>query len=250
MTALVHWLGYSEIVICLAALCFLVVKRQWKDYWALGSFLAVRFVSDVTLAVIHILHRPGRTTYYHAYFYAYWTAFAIESVLVLFIVYGVFRLTMEPLKGLQRLGTVLFSVVAGISVVVAIGSAFAPHMNGVDYLVDAISQLQRSQSVLTLGMLLFVFLAMRPAGISGGSKIFGVSLGLGVLAFTDLAQSAWLSLHRQMGMAYTLIDAVVICAILVMWTAYFALPEPDRREIDVRSPLLRWNRVCLARYRM
>ena len=245
------WLGYSEIVICLAALCILVVKRQWKNYWALGSFLAVRFASDVSLTVInHFLNRVDRITAYRAYFYVYWTAFAIESVLALFIVYGIFRLTMEPLKGLQRLGTILFCVVAGISVALAMGSAFGPHMNGMRYLMAAVSHLQRTQSMLTLGMLLFVFLAMRPTGISGGSKIFGVGLGMGVLAISDLVRSGF-AFRPHMGyLMVNLINSVVICAILLLWTAYFALPEPERLEIDDRSRLLRWNGACLARYRM
>jgi uncharacterized membrane protein len=105
-----------------------------------------------------------------AYFYVYWAAYAIESVLALFIVYGIFRLSMQPLKGLQRFGTMLFCVVAGISVVLAVG--------------------------------------------------------------------------------YSVINGVVICAILVLWTAYFSLPEPERREIDVSSPLRRWNRICLGWYGM
>ena len=170
-------------------------------------------------------------------------------MLALFIVYGIFRLSMQPLKGLQRFGTMLFCVVAGISVVLAVGSAFAPY-SGTRYLVAAISQLQRNQSLLTLGMLLFVFLAMRPVGISRGSKIFGVGLGMGMLAMNDLVQSAWLAFRPNMHTAYSVINGVVICAILVLWTAYFALPEPERREIDVSSPLRRWNRICLGWYGM
>jgi len=46
---------------------------------------------------------------------------------------------------------------------------------------------------------------------------------------------------------YNRINGVVICVILLLWTAYLALPEPKRREIDARSPLLRWNRMFLSR---
>jgi hypothetical protein len=243
------WLGYTEVVICLAALCFLVVKGQWRDYWAMGSFLAVRVVANTTLTLLsHFVEQRTMRTAYQVYFFVYWVAFAIESVLTLFIVYGVFRLTMQPLKGLQRVGTILFSVVAGISVVVAAGLAFGPHMNGLRYLMTAISQLERTQSILTLCMLLFVFLVMRPAGISGGSKIFGVSLGLGILAINDLVAAGWLAYNPHMATLYNLINGVVICAILVLWTAYFALPEPRRREVVADSLLSRWNKMCLARY--
>jgi hypothetical protein len=41
---------------------------------------------------------------------------------------------------------------------------------------------------------------------------------------------------------------VVICVILVTWTAYFALPEPKRRIIvlPTTSPFLRWNQISQA----
>jgi hypothetical protein len=47
-------------------------------------------------------------------------------VLALLIVYSVFKLAMEPLKGLQTLGMLVFKWAAGISVAVALGSAFTP----------------------------------------------------------------------------------------------------------------------------
>jgi hypothetical protein len=248
---IVSLLGYAEIIVCMDALCVLVARKQWKDYWALGSFLAVRLVANVSLYVIHYsIHGLGRHTGYQAYFYVYWMAYAIQSVLAMFIVYGIFRLTLAPLKGLLKFGTVLFCVIVGLSALLALGSTFAPHVTGVRYLIGGISQLERSQSLLTLCMLAFVFVVMRSAGISVGSKIFGVGLGMGVLAMNDLVQSAWLTFDPDMGRAYTLINCVVICAIPVLWTAYFALPEPERGEIDAHSPLMRWNIACLTLYGM
>ena len=241
-------MGYIEIVICVVALCFITVKGQWRDYWAMGSFLAVRAVADSSLILLwHSSYRQGNHTAYPAYFYIYWTTFAIESLLALSIVYSIYRLTMKPLKGLQRFGSIVFCVVAGITVVATMGWAFTSYSMGPRFFIAATLHLQRNQSLLTLCMLLVVFCAMRPAGISGGSKIFGVGLGMGVLALCDLVRTWWLSIHLNMHMYFYVINGVVICAILLLWTAYFALPEPERREIDVRSPLLRWNRMLLNR---
>ena len=250
--SLMNYMGYLEIAICLAALCFLTVKRQWRDYWATGSFLAVRAVADSILTLLwHSIygqdHHKNHHTAYLAYFYIYWTTFAIESLLALSIVYSIYRLTMKPLKGLQRFGSIFFCVVAGITVVATVGWTFASYSMGPRFFIAATSYLQRNQSLLTLCMLLVVFCAMRPTGISGGSKIFGVGLGLGVLAACDLVRTWWLAAHLNMYRTYSAINGVVICAILLLWTAYFALPEPERREIDVRSPLLRWNRMLLNR---
>ena len=246
--SLLHALGYTELLLCVVALCVLVAKKQWSDYAALGLFLAVRISSDVILTGVHSASGPLIEVHlaYHIYFYTYWISSALESVLTLLIVYSVFRLAMEPLKGLQTLGMLVFKWAAGISVAVALGSAVTPHMT--TYLMDAISQLQRTQSILTLCLLLFVCFAIRPMGLSYSSRIFGVSLGLGMMATNDLVHSAWLGLNPNMGGAYNLINGVVICTILATWTAYFALPEPKRRMIvlPTTSPYLRWNQISQA----
>jgi hypothetical protein len=182
---------------------------------------------------------------YVLYFYVYWISFAVESVLALIVVYSVFRLAMAPLKGLQQLGMLVFRWAASISVVVALGSAFAPEMTSTKYLIAAISQLQRTQSVLTLCLLVFVCFAILPMGLNYGSRIFGVSLGLGMLATNDLVQSAWLTLNPGMHTARNLVNGVAICVVLATWAAYFALPEPKRRLIvlPTTSPFLRWNQI-------
>jgi hypothetical protein len=82
-------------------------------------------------------------------------------------------------------------------------------------------------------------------GLNYGSRIFGVSLGLGIMATNDLVQSAWLVFNPKSHTTYNLISGVVICLVLAIWTAYFALPEPKRRMIvlPTTSPFLRWNQI-------
>jgi hypothetical protein len=240
-----------EVGLCLAALCAITGRRQWTEYRALGAFLSVRAASStVLIAIIRIahLHLLGVHTAYHIYFYSYWISFAAESVLALLVVYGIFHLAMAPLQGLQQLGMMVFRWAASISVVVALGSAYAPEMTGIKYLIAAISQLQRTQSILTLCLLVFVCFAVRPMGIRYSSRVFGVSLGLGVIATNDLVQSAWLVIKPQMHSLCDLINGVVICVVLSVWTAYLALPEQRNRIIvlPTTSPFLRWNQISQA----
>jgi hypothetical protein len=200
------------------------------------------------MALIHSTQTLGVRTAYHLYFYIYWISFAVESILALLVVYGIFRLAMAPLKGLQQLGMMVFRWAASISIVVALGSAFGPGMTGTKYLIAAVSQLQRTESILTLCLLVFVCFAIRPMGMNYGSRIFGVSLGLGVMATNDLVQSALLALNPNLHTTYNLIRGVIICATLAIWTVYFALPEPKRRIIvlPTTSPFLRWNQISQA----
>jgi hypothetical protein len=253
---LITLLSYFEIGLCLAALCAITAKKQWADYRALGSFLAVRAASSIVLMVLLYSHGSLKAhnhphaahIVYQAYYFVYWSSFAVESIISLAVVYSIFRLAMAPLKGLQSLGMLVFSWAAAISVVVALGSVFAPGMHGTDYLIAALSQLQRTQSILTLCLLVFVCFAIRPMGLSYISRIFGVSLGLGMLSTNDLVQSAWLALVPRMASTYNIINGCVICLTLLIWTTYFALPEPKRRIIvlPTTSPFLRWNQISMA----
>ena len=246
--SLLSVMAYLEVIFCVAGIIAITTKRQIRDYWALFALLAVRATSDVVLATLNHLsignHARAHILYY-PYFYIYWISFAVESALALLIVYGIFRLAMAPLKGLQTLGMLVFKWAAGISMAVALGSAFAPHMKGAAYIVAAVSQLQRTQSILTLCLLLFVTFAIRPMGLSYRSRIFGVSLGLGIMATNDLVHSAWLSFKPGMNTIDDLINGVVFCLVLSTWTAYFAMPEPKRRIIvlPTTSPYLRWNQI-------
>jgi len=243
-------LAYLEATFCLVALSVIIIRKQWADYSSLGYFLAVRIFANAALIFVHtgIRHFFGQAGAYHIYFYVYWLSFAAESIVALIVVYSIFKLAMAPLKGLQALGMLVFKWAAGISVAVALGSAFAPGLKGTGLLVNAIQQLQRTQSILTLSLLLFVCFAIRPMGLSYTSRIFGVSLGLGIMSTNDLVQSAWLTFHPEMDTTYSVINGFVICLILATWTAYFALPEPKRRIIvlPTTSPFLRWNQISQA----
>ena len=242
-------LEYLEVALCLVGVGLLALRRQWRDYSWLGSFLAFRAGSDVLLIAIQRIGGPlfGYRIAYNYYACTYWTSQAIESVLTLMIVYGVFKLAMAPLKGLQTLGTLVFKWAAGISFAVALGNAFTPNTQS-SYLLTAVGQLQRTESILTLCLLLFVCFAIRPMGLSYRSRIFGVGLGLGMMSTSDLVQSAWLTFHPHMDTAYNLVSGVVICFVLATWTMYFVLPEPKRRIIvlPTTSPFLRWNQISQA----
>jgi hypothetical protein len=253
-----HVLSYIEVTLCIAPLTVLTLRKQWADYSSLGRFLLVRMFSDLFLIYFHYAAAHNWLTYhtaYQIYFYVYWPTAAIESIFALLVVYDVFKLAMAPLKGLQALGMLVFKWAGGISVAVALGSAFTPSgpsagsLIGTDLITNAISQLQRTQSILTLCLLVFVCFAIRPMGLSFKSRIFGVSFGLGVMATNDLVQSAWLAFHPQvMGSTYNKINGVITCLILATWTAYFAFPEPKRRMIvlPTTSPFLRWNQISQA----
>jgi hypothetical protein len=248
--AILDLLTYLEPLLCGVVLIMLLRSKALGKFGFLAALLTVKVVSSaICLPVMYFCNRGiERHLAYQIYFYVYWTSYALESILALLVIYGIFKLAMAPLKGLQTLGMLVFRWVAAISIAVAIGVAMSPHTSSVKFIVAMVTQLQQTSSILTLCLLLFVCFAIRPMGLSYRSRIFGVSFGLGFLATTELVRSAWLPHSSQMDSAVNIVNGVAICLTLCVWSAYFAFPEPKRRFIvlPTTSPFLRWNQISMA----
>jgi hypothetical protein len=247
---LLSQLQYVEPILCGMLLYFLVRAKASRQFGFLSAYLGVRLLCDVIC--IPLLNFSGhgieRHLAYQIYWYAYWTSFALEAILSLLVIYGIFKMAMAPLKGLQTLGMLIFRWVAAISVAVAIGVAVSPHQSGIKFMTAMITQLQQTSSILTLCLLLFVCFAIRPMGLSFRSRIFGISLGLGFLATINLINSAWIAHNPSMYSLFSLINVVAVSLTLLTWSGYFAFPEPKRRIIvlPTTSPFLRWNQISMA----
>lgn len=248
--SLIQFFMYLEPLACVCVLFVMAYRGQLSRYRFLAAFLFLRGFSHGALSLLlqfggkHIEKHLG----YQIYFYTYWLSYAVEALLGFAIIYSLYHLAMAPLKGLQRLGTIMFRWAAGIAVALATTSALGPHVTQIKFVMRFVTQLQQTQSILTLSMLLFVCLAIRPMGLSYRSRIFGVSLGLGVLATADLVASAWLPHAKSLYSLFNVLNGISICVALGIWTAYFALPEPKRRMIilPTTAPFLRWNQISAA----
>lgn len=245
---LVSFLSYLEPLLCATAIVLLWRSKVSRSYLYLIALLSVRLLSDLTcFGLIHLSIINVRLAY-RIYFYVYWGSYAIEAILALLVIYSIFKLSMAPLQGLQNLGMLIFRWVAAISVAVSVGVAIVPHRSGLEFIIGLVTQLQQTSSILTLCLLLFVCFAIRPMGLSYRSRIFGVSLGLGLMSTVCLVDAAWLSHNVDMYSTLNLVNGITMCVTLFVWSTYFALPEPKRRLIvlPTTSPFLRWNQISMA----
>jgi hypothetical protein len=250
LASLLPYIGYIEPVLCGMLIFFLVRSKAAHKFGYLIALLCVRFgCSAICLPLLYLCGRSIEKHFaYQIYFYVYWISYAFEAIFSLLVIYSIFKLAMAPLKGLQTLGMLVFRWVAAISIAVAIGVAVTPHLNGIKFMVAMITQLQQTSSILTLCLLLFVCFAIRPMGLSFRSRIFGISLGLGFLATINLINSAWIAHNPDMYSLFSVINGLAVGITLLVWSAYFAFPEPKRRIIvlPTTSPFLRWNQISMA----
>ncbi len=244
---LLHLLTYTEIILSIVALYFLIFRGHWRLYWALGMLLLVRATTGLFLSLV--LHLSGKAIQkhlaYQIYFYVYWVTFAIEILLTLLALYGAFRVVLEPLQGLQRLGSRIFRGIAIVGFALAVLISFGPHIDGSHFLIAAITQLQSTLALFTLCLVLYVFSVMRAVGLSYRNTVFAVTMGLGILAAKELVVTSVLTHSPQMFPQYNVVNGVVAVAVTGLWAVYLALSEPGRRtvELPANSLLARWNRI-------
>jgi hypothetical protein len=250
---LVKWVSIAEL--CLLAGVFLLMwkRRALRDFPMLAAFIACRALyGTITIPVVFFRPEIGipRPTAYNIVFYTYWPSCIVQAILMVLLVYGIYSMALAPFTPLKKLGAIIFRWIAAISIAVSLGVALGPHMLGRVQMANLVGQMQQTASVLTLCLLLFVCFALKPLGLTYGSRAFGVSMGLGILATTQLLQSSWLPTSQAFNL-YSIIyfySGLGSCAAILVWASYFALPEPERSMVllPTTSPYFFWNKISEA----
>ncbi len=222
---------------------------------ALATYLVVRLASVVYLEVVY--HWGGTAPVipsprYSAYFYGYWLTYVACAVSIFFVVQEVFKRVMEPVPGLRRLGLMAFRWVSIVSIVVAVGAvalpaAAVPSYNG-DRIGPLCLQTMRCVSVMELCLLAFLALSIHSLGRSFRSRLFGIGLGFGMQAATELVFTAISARYPGLNSAANTVEQIVLTIALITWTVYFLVPEPaaERNMIVLppQSMLARWNALA------
>ena len=250
---LLEYVNVSDLLICVGLLFLLHRRKLIQDFRVLTTYVALRAVTEmVCIPILFFRKEIGLTKSlaYDIFFYSYWPSFILQFVLMVVIVYSVYSVALRPFAPLRDLGKIMFRWVAAISVAVSVGVAMGPHMFGHIYALNLVTQIQQTASVLTLCLLLFVTLALRPLGLSARSQSFGACLGLGVLATMQLVQSAWFSSSEAQSLysPVYIYSGLAACAGLMIWGIYFAMPIPKNRMVllPTTSPYFFWNKISEA----
>jgi hypothetical protein len=249
---LLEYSSITELIVCLSMFVLLWRKGALREFRWIAAMLAVHATYEaVTVPFMFFRRATGVNVYlaYNVIFYAYWINFVLESVLSVLVVYAIYKVAMKPLKGLSHVGTLIFKWVSMVSILLAVSIVVVPHTSA-DTLQIVTQRLQQGLNVVMLCLLLFVCFAIKPLGLTYRSRIFGVSLGLGMLATTSLAEAAWFSTSaaRSVYSPIYVFGAAGYLAALLTWGTFFSMPEPKRKMVllPTTSPYFLWNRVSEA----
>jgi hypothetical protein len=241
--------GIAEVLFFLIAIYCVFRAQKNRIYPAFWQFLLFRaglgtiFLIEVPLGYMHLISGVHA---YSLYFFTYWPAYAIEAVLVLRVLHEMFRHAMRSVPGMQQMGRPIFFWAVAVSVILACASGVASFGSGMGLLLGGAQILMRTQAVLALCLVTFLAFASNKLGVSFGSRIFGVTFGLGLMAAGDLVNAAVLAYIPTLASSANIAFEIVSLASVSIWCVYFLRPEPVRRmvAVPVTSPLMRWNEIA------
>lgn len=253
MAHLQTFLVQLEPVLALLAALVFFKSGSARRFPAMAAYFAVYGGSTVLMAALLWHFTPSTTPSlrYEIYFYTFWIAYVACAISIFFVLQEIFKQVMEPVPGLRRLGLLIFRWVSIVSVVVSVGAIALPASvaapNG-DRMGPIALQLMRCVSVMEICLMAFLALSIHALGRSFRSRIFGIGLGFGIQAAAELIASALLANHPDMVSGANLFVQITITVVLLTWTAYFVVPEPqterERVVLAPTSPLARWNSLA------
>jgi len=119
------------------------------------------------------------------YFWLFWFGQALNAVLGFKVIHEIFLDVFRPYRALQDLGTPVFkwagAVMLLVSVVVAASNSFSHSP-----LIHAVTTMQRSVRIVQFGLILFMVIFSRFLGVSRRQLSFGIALGFGCFAGSEL----------------------------------------------------------------
>ncbi len=234
-----------EIVLTAAAVFLVLRARMFRVYWPMLPVMLWRLLPYSALALLRASHVLSASMAYHVYFLTFWISYTLGALTAIVLTYTIFEEAMRPLKGLKRLGTIIYRWAAFVSVALALSALLYKDPAIQDMTAFVAVQVQRSSSVIVLSLIAFVGFSLRPLGLSAKSRVFGLSLGLAFITLVSLVGSSSFFHQTDLFSAGSAEWTAAQCLALAVWVYYLSVPEPKRRFIllPTTSPFHAWNQI-------
>ena len=238
LTFYVLWIAPPVLLAALATVMRIRrLDREWPAFFAYCAFSAAK-----TPILFWVYHQTA------AYFYCYWVAEAVGTILALAAIYEVFLHLFRSYDASARLAQSLFRWVGAALVLAAVLTAMAVPGNDANRLMAASLVVDRSAQLVQCGLLLFLFAAAAYLRLSWRSHAFGIAVGFGLflgVQLTEVAVRAQVGLVSEATLNLVKMGSYT-CAVLV-WMTY--LLAPQRAEVPAAAPRVEhvksWNQALV-----
>jgi hypothetical protein len=186
-----------------------------------------------------------------SYWYVFTATLAGSTALRFGIIQEIVTNVLGDYARLRTLATVSMRWLTALLILAAILTAFYSSGTTSDTLMAGLALLNRGVAIIQAGLLLFLLLFARMFGLSWRGFAFGVALGFGVLASTDLVVSALRLTHLPVQVRHllNLVPTGSYHVSVVVWLGYllaaekpagaavYSVPEMDQWSGELgRSP--------------
>jgi hypothetical protein len=227
------WVAHPILESCLA------VMMLWrKEHRKFPIFFAYVISQILNFMILYPVHEMGNL---RAYFYVYWIAAAISVAIGFRVIHEIFLDIFRPYHTLKDLGTVLFKWAALVMLLVALVMAVVSP-GGQDPVVQAVIIAQRCVRVIQCGLTLFLLVFSQYLGVSWRQQSFGIALGFGGFASTELIGVALRS-GGQIGSDGTLalLNTAAYTFALLTWIGYASVKSSSREAAGALLVTQRWE---------
>jgi hypothetical protein len=225
------WISHPVAELLLAiALIWRGLNRKFPVFFYFVVFQLVHF------GILFPIHQYGN---YKLYFYSYWISAVLSLTFGFLVIHEIFLDVFRPYHTLKDLGTVLFKWAALVMMILALVVAVASPA-GQPPIVVAVLTMQRCVRVIQCGLVLFLMIFSKYLAVSWKQHSFGIALGLGIAAGTELAENALYTGGQISESTLMLANTALYCCAVLVWLAYVAIkPAPRKSASAVVSQ--RWE---------
>lgn len=229
------WLG--DIGILTVITTVLIIRSLWKKFPFFSVYCAL---SCLTGAALYLL--AGNILSAHIY----WASQATLMFLEFAVTYEIFSRLFAQQDALRRLASnVLYWSLLAFLVLGAVALYAQPPVAGQRY-VPALYVISEALRILEVGLLLTLLLFSRAFGIDWRQPVFGLALGMAVLATSDLAA---ITIRAHFGMdtvhIMNVVRGISFTTSLLVWLGYSLLPAQVTvyAGLPSKSHLEQWNQA-------
>jgi len=241
---------YAGEFVLWTALGFLFWKKALhRRFRAMGGYLILRATSVPGLFFLGYgqSRRWIGNSFFDVCFIARCAVYVAGAVLFYLICVEVFRSALSAFSGLTRFGLVIFRWAAFVSMIVGLSTISFAH-SGTSAIADIAGGTMRSGSVVELCLLGFLCLSLNALHLPVRGLAFGISLGLGLIAVSDLVVVSLVSRAATHTAPPRFVAESLILVAQGIWIAWFAHPEAVRKPVvmPASSTIHRWNEIAYA----
>lgn len=235
-----YYLWVAPHILLLAVAGLMYRRRLHKAFPVFFTYVLFEILEFVLLFTCYLVgHGLGPL-----YRYAYISTMALSTALRFGIIQEIFDNVFRDYTNLEKLAKLVLLIITVVLVVAAIFLAFYSSGSVSNSVIAGVRLLERSVTVIQVGLLLFLFVFSRVLGISWRSYTFGVAFGFAVFASAQLAE--WtISLMSLSESSKNLLDLLATGsyhACVLIWLVYLLTAEkPIRASVYAVPELEQWS---------